>query len=66
MSGIELQKRLIDEGDRFPIVFISAHGDDSVRDLVITAGAAAFLTKPVRSKTLLNEIDAALRSPESR
>lgn len=63
MSGIELQKRLIDEGDRFPIVFISAHGDDSVRDLVIKAGAAAFLTKPVRSKTLLNEIDAALKKP---
>lgn len=63
MSGIELQKRLIDEGDRFPIVFISAHGDDSVRDLLIKAGAAAFLTKPVRSKTLLNEIDAALKKP---
>jgi FixJ family two-component response regulator len=60
MSGIELQKRLIDEGDRFPIVFISAHGDDSVRDLVMKAGAVAFLTKPVRSHTLLNEIDAAL------
>ena len=63
MSGVELQKRLIDEGDRFPIVFISAHGDDSVRDLVIKAGAAAFLTKPVRSKTLLNEINAALKKP---
>jgi FixJ family two-component response regulator len=63
MSGIELQKRLIDEGDRFPIVFISAHGDDSVRDLVIKAGAVAFLAKPVRSQTLLNEIDAALKRP---
>jgi FixJ family two-component response regulator len=60
MSGIELQKRLTDDGDRFPIVFISAHGDDSVRDLVMKAGAVAFLTKPVRSHTLLNEIDAAL------
>jgi FixJ family two-component response regulator len=63
MSGIELQKRLIDEGDRFPIVFISAHGDDSVRDLVMKAGAVAFLTKPVRSHTLLGEIDAALNRP---
>jgi FixJ family two-component response regulator len=63
MSGIELQKRLVDEGDRFPIVFISAHGDDSVRDLVINAGAVAFLSKPVRSQTLLKEIDAALKSP---
>ena len=61
MSGIELQKRLVDEGDRFPIVFISANGDDSVRDLVIKTGAVAFLTKPVRSQTLLSEIDAALK-----
>jgi FixJ family two-component response regulator len=63
MSGIELQKRLINEGDRFPIVFISAHGDESVRDLVMKAGAVAFLAKPVRSQTLLNEIDAALKRP---
>jgi len=66
MSGIELQKRLTDEGGRLPIVFISGHGDDSVRDLVMKAGAVAFLTKPVRSQTLLNEIDAALKGLEPR
>ena len=63
MSGIELQKRLTDEGGSLPIVFISGHGDDSLRDLVMKAGAVAFLTKPVRSQTLLNEIDAALKGP---
>jgi FixJ family two-component response regulator len=61
MSGIELQKRLANEGDRFPIVFISARADDSVRDLVMKAGAVAFLSKPVRSQALLQEIDAALK-----
>jgi FixJ family two-component response regulator len=63
MSGIELQKRLTDEGGTLPIVFISGHGDESLRDLVIKAGAVAFLKKPVRSQTLLNEIDAALKGP---
>jgi FixJ family two-component response regulator len=63
MSGIELQKRLIEDGDSLPIVFISAHGDESVRDLVIRAGAVAFLTKPVRSQALLNEVNAALKRP---
>src|SRR5215470_17044491 len=29
ISGIELQKRLTDEGGRLPIVFISGHGDAS-------------------------------------
>jgi FixJ family two-component response regulator len=61
MSGIELQKRLQNEGNTFPILFISAHGDTSVRDLVMKAGAAAFLSKPVRSQALLQEIDAALK-----
>jgi len=38
----------------------------SVRDLVMKAGAVAFLTKPVRSQTLLYEIDAALKGLEPR
>ena len=41
MSGIELQKRLTDAGDRVPIVFITGHGDRSICDLVIQAGAVA-------------------------
>jgi DNA-binding response OmpR family regulator len=62
MSGIELQKRLTDEGGRLPIVFISGHGDDSLRDLVMKAGAVAFLTKPVRSQTLLNVAPGPFRA----
>jgi FixJ family two-component response regulator len=59
MSGVELQKSLLDAGDMVPIVFISA--SESVRDLVMEAGAAAFLHKPVRAKALLQEIEAALK-----
>jgi FixJ family two-component response regulator len=62
MSGIELQKRLAEEGSYCPIVFISAHGDAAVRDLVMKAGAVAFLSKPVRSQALLQEINAALKT----
>ena len=61
MSGVELQKRLLDAGDKLPIVFISANSSSSVRDLVMRAGAAAFLYKPVRAKVLLQEIEAALK-----
>jgi len=60
MSGIELQRRLLDTHSQVPIIFVTAHGDESIRDLVMKAGAAGFLNKPVRSDTLLKEIRAAL------
>ena len=60
MSGIELQRRLLDAGCRVPIIFVTAHGDASLRDVVMKAGAAGFLNKPVRSDTLLREINAAI------
>src|SRR6202161_4370274 len=60
MSGIELQRRLPESGDAIPIIFVTAHGDASLREMVINAGAAGFLNKPVRSDTLLREIHAAL------
>ena len=60
MSGIELQRRLLDANCEVPVIFVTAHGDGSLRDLVMKAGAAGFLNKPVRSETLLKEIHAAL------
>jgi len=60
MSGIELQKQLSNTNRRIPIVFVTAHGNDSLRDSLMRAGAAAFLYKPVRSDALLREIRRAL------
>ena len=60
MSGIELQQRLADADSTVPIIFVTAHGDASLRDLVMKSGAAGFLNKPVRSDALLREIHAAL------
>jgi two-component system response regulator FixJ len=65
MSGIELQRRLLDANSRVPIIFVTAHGDTSLRDLVMKAGAAGFLNKPVRSDTLLKEIHAAIGKTRS-
>lgn len=61
MSGIELQRRLIDFNSPLPIIFVSAHGDASLSELVMKAGAAGFLNKPVRSDALLKEIRAAIQ-----
>lgn len=60
MSGTELQRYLRDAGDLTPIVFITAHGDASLRDLAMKAGAISFLNKPVRSQALLKEVQLAL------
>jgi FixJ family two-component response regulator len=62
MNGIELQRALNTEGSNIPIVFITAHGDATVKDLVMGSGAAAFLSKPVRSGALLKEIQSALKA----
>jgi FixJ family two-component response regulator len=60
MSGIELQQRLRDACVAVPIIFVTAHGDASVRETVMRAGAAGFLTKPVRSESLLASIRTAM------
>jgi FixJ family two-component response regulator len=60
MSGVELQRRLIEAKSSLPIIFVTAHGDASLRELVMEAGAAGFLNKPVRSDALLKEIRRAL------
>ena len=65
MSGVELQRRLSDAGDTVPIIFVTAHGDASLRDMLLKAGAAGFLNKPVRSDALLREIYAALEKAAS-
>jgi two-component system, LuxR family, response regulator FixJ len=65
MSGIELQRRLSESGCTIPIIFVTAHGDASLRDMLLKAGAAGFLNKPVRSDSLLREIYAALEKSAS-
>lgn len=60
MSGVELQRHMIETKNLVPIIFITGHGDDSLRDLLIKAGAKSFLSKPVRSDRLIAEIGAAI------
>src|SRR3977135_3565958 len=61
MSGVELQSRLIAEGRRLPIIFITAFFDESVRARALKAGAICFLTKPFDGPTLIRHLDEALK-----
>jgi FixJ family two-component response regulator len=60
MSGVELQRQMIESGSPVPIVFITAHGDENLREVLMNAGAKGFLEKPVRREILLTEIGAAI------
>jgi FixJ family two-component response regulator len=66
MSGIELQKQLNESNRRLSIVFVTAHGDASLQESLMRAGATAFLYKPVRSDALLKEIRRALETTGAR
>jgi FixJ family two-component response regulator len=60
MSGPELQRELTRRGQRTPIVFITAGGDESVRARLLADGAVECLFKPLTETTLLDAVNAAL------
>ena len=61
MSGAELQDRLIADGYRMPIIFVTAFPDSKMRARVLNAGACGFLTKPFSDESLIECLDKALR-----
>jgi FixJ family two-component response regulator len=68
MSGLELQRQLVQRRYGLPVVFISGHGDVPTAVRAMQDGAISFLEKPFRSQDLLECIqraldqDAAMRS----
>jgi FixJ family two-component response regulator len=65
LSGIDLQRELVQSGIKIPIVFITAHGDIPMTVRAMKAGAVEFLTKPFRSRALLDAVRAALERDRS-
>lgn len=61
MSGPELQTELTRRGQEVPIVFITAHRDETVRPGVLDRGAVDCLFKPFSETALLEAVNAALR-----
>ena len=61
MSGPELQEELIRRRQKIPIVFITAHGDSTVRPRLLERGAVECLSKPFGEVALLDALSAALR-----
>src|SRR6266850_2464437 len=65
LSGIDLQRELAQSGIRIPIIFITAHGDIPMTVRAMKAGAVEFLTKPFRSRGLLDAVRTAIERDRS-
>jgi FixJ family two-component response regulator len=59
MSGVDLQSRLIANGNRTPIIFVTATPDERTRERALSAGALGFLTKPFSVESLITCLDRA-------
>ncbi len=64
MNGLELQQNLNNRGIRIPTIIITAHDDAGTRERCKSAGALAYLLKPVQAASLFAAIAAADRSAE--
>ena len=62
MTGPELQEELKVRRREIPIVFITAHGNETIRAQVLEQGAAGFLLKPFSDRALLAAVNAALQA----
>lgn len=60
LNGMDLQHELTRSGVHIPIIFITGHGDIPMSVRAMKAGAAEFLSKPFRSRVLLDAIRAAI------
>jgi len=60
LSGMDLQRELIQAGVHIPIIFVTGHGDIPMTVQAMKAGAVEFLTKPFRSRSLLDAVRAAI------
>jgi FixJ family two-component response regulator len=56
LSGREVQESLRIAGAKFPIVFITAHDSSSLREECLSAGAIAYLCKPLDIQTLIQTV----------
>jgi FixJ family two-component response regulator len=66
MSGLELQRRLVDESRHLPIIFMSANDEPSVRARALRGGAIAFLLKPFDEEALWSAVESLSNAPGER
>ena len=65
MSGVDLQSHLIANGHHTPVIFMTAHHNETTREHVLSAGAFGYLRKPFREENLIASLGKALEKCDS-
>jgi FixJ family two-component response regulator len=60
IDGIELQRRIRSYRPTLPVIFMTAHDDDDIRQRALRDGAVAFMVKPFDGGELLELIARAV------
>src|SRR5262245_40691295 len=60
LSGLDLQRELLETGAELPIIFVTGHGDIPMSVRAMKAGAVEFLTKPLRAQEVLDAIRSGI------
>ena len=66
LDGLELQRRLTNQGILIPIIFLTGHGDIPTSVRAMKAGAADFLAKPVDAAALIPAVRSALKAAQAQ
>jgi RNA polymerase sigma factor (sigma-70 family) len=64
MSGLELQKTMMDREIYLPVIVLTAHGDVQTTRLAMKNGAFDFLEKPADDEILIDVLQNAIRADD--
>ena len=62
MTGPDLHRELARRGQRIPIIYVTAHRDETVRPRLLEMGAVECLFKPFSDAALHEALSSALRA----
>src|SRR5437016_12481025 len=65
IDGLEIQRRLQEEDSSIPIIFITAHYDNLLRQRAMAAGAMDVFRKPFDADSFLTAVETAVRQSRS-
>ena len=60
IDGLELQRQIRRDRPTMPVIFMTAHDDDDVRERALRDGAVAFMVKPFDGGELLEHVARAV------
>jgi two-component system response regulator FixJ len=60
MSGIDLQQRLIEKGQQYPMIIVTGHGNEEIKQKAEDLGVFAYFEKPYLTQDIANTMLEAI------